>query len=95
MRFRAVWAIVLVVGTVLATLGTNPVAAIVFAQAANGILLPIIAVFLLFVMNRSDLLGEYKNGTVGNILGAIIVLFAAFLGIRTIYLALLTAGVVG
>jgi manganese transport protein len=94
-RFRSVWAIVLVVGTVLAALGTNPVAAIVFAQAANGVLLPIIAVFLLFVMNRSDLLGEYRNGTVGNILGGIIVLFAAVLGVRTIYLALLTAGVVG
>jgi manganese transport protein len=94
-RFRAVWAIVLVVGTVLAALGTNPVAAIVFAQAANGVLLPIIAVFLLFVMNRSDLLGEYKNGIVGNILGVIIVLFAAFLGIRTIYFALVTAGVIG
>jgi manganese transport protein len=94
-KFRAVWLIVLVVGTVLAALGTNPVAAIVFAQAANGVLLPIVAVFLLFVMNRADLLGEFKNGTVANILGAIIVLFAAALGIRTIYFALLTAGVVG
>lgn len=94
-KFRTVWAIVLIVGTVLAALGTNPVAAIVFAQAANGILLPIIAVFLLFVMNRSDLLGEYKNSTVGNILGGLIVLFAAFLGIRTIYFALVTAGVIG
>jgi manganese transport protein len=95
MKFRAVWLIVLVVGTVLAALGTNPVAAIVFAQAANGVLLPIIAVFLLFVMNRSDLLGEFKNGTVGNVLGVIIVVFAAALGVRTIYFALLTAGVIG
>jgi len=91
-RFRAVWFIVLAVGTVLAVLGTNPVAAIVFAQAANGVLLPIVAVFLLFVMNRSDLLGEFRNGTVGNVIGVIIVLFAAFLGVRTILLAL---GVLG
>jgi Mn2+/Fe2+ NRAMP family transporter len=40
----------LVTGTVLAVLGTNPVAALVFAQAANGVLLPIIAVFLLSVI---------------------------------------------
>ena len=85
------WAIVLVVGTVLAGLGANPVAAVIFAPA-NGVLLPIIAVFLLFVMNRSDLLGEFKNGTVGNILGGIIVLFAAFLGVRTILLAF---GIIG
>jgi manganese transport protein len=91
-RFRAVWGIVLVVGTVLAALGTNPVTAIVFAQAANGVLLPIIAVFLLFVMNRSDLLGDFKNSTLGNVLGVIIVLFAAFLGVRTILFAF---GVIG
>jgi Mn2+/Fe2+ NRAMP family transporter len=92
LKFRVVWLIVLVTGIVLAVLGTNPVAAIVFAQAANGVLLPIIAVFLLFVMNRSDLLGEFKNGIVGNILGVIIVLFAAFLGVRTILLAF---GIIG
>jgi manganese transport protein len=91
-RFRAVWGIVLVVGTVLAALGTNPVTAIVFAQAANGVLLPIIAVFLLFVMNRSDLLGDRKNSTLGNVLGVIIVLFAAFLGVRT---TLFAFGVIG
>src|ERR671916_71552 len=91
-RFRAVWVIVLVVGTVLAALGTDPVTAIVFAQAANGVLLPIVAVFLLFVMNRGDLLGEYRNGTVANILGGIVVLFAAFLGVRTILFAF---GIIG
>ena len=91
-KFRAVWVIVLVVGTVLAALGTDPVTAIVFAQAANGVLLPIVAVFLLFVMNRGDLLGEYRNGTVANILGGIVVLFAAFLGVRTILFAF---GIIG
>ncbi len=80
-RFRAVWFIVLAVGTVLAFLGTNPVAAIVFAQAANGFLLPIIAVFLLVVANRSDLLGEYKNGVVVNILGTVVVVIVSGLGI--------------
>jgi manganese transport protein len=68
------------------------VTAKVFAQAANGVLLPIIAVFLLFVMNRSDLLGDFKNSTLGNVLGVIIVLFAAFLGVRTILFAF---GVIG
>ncbi|MDQ4083578.1 MAG: Nramp family divalent metal transporter [Actinomycetota bacterium] len=86
-RFRAVWAAVLVVGTVFAALGTNPVSLIVFAQAANGVLLPIIAIFLLVAVNRSDLLGEYKNGTVTNILGGIVVLIAAGLGVRLILTA--------
>ncbi len=79
-RFRAVWAVILVIGVALATLGHSPVAAILFAQAANGILLPVVAVFLLIVMNRSDLLGKYTNGVVANVLGAVVVLTVSGLG---------------
>jgi manganese transport protein len=91
-KFQAVWAIIIVVGTVLAALGTQPVTAIVFAQAANGVLLPIIAVFMLVVANRSNLLGEFKNGIVTNILGAFVVLVATVLGV---FLILRAFGVVG
>jgi manganese transport protein len=91
-KFQAVWAIIIVVGTVLAALGTQPVQAIVFAQAANGVLLPIIAVFLLVVANRSNLLGEFRNGVVTNILGVIVVLVATVLGA---FLILRAFGVVG
>jgi NRAMP (natural resistance-associated macrophage protein)-like metal ion transporter len=79
-HFRAVWAVILVVGTALAATGTKPVAAILFAQAANGILLPITAVFLLFVMNRRDLLGEHVNGKAANLAGVMVVLVATGLG---------------
>lgn len=83
-KFRAVWAVIIVIGTVFAVLGTSPVAAIVFAQAANGVLLPIVAVFLLIVVNRSDLMGEFRNRLVGNILGGLVVLVATGLGLRLI-----------
>jgi len=73
-RFQAVWAAIIVTGLVFAVLGTRPVAAIVFAQAANGLLLPIVAVFLLAVMNRADILGEHRNRLTGNILGTVVIL---------------------
>lgn len=79
-RFRAVWAVILVTGTVVASLGANPVEAILFAQAANGVLLPIVAIFLLVIMNRADLLGEHRNGVLANTLGGIVVLVATGLG---------------
>ena len=80
-RFRAVWAVVVVAGTVFAfVLNESPVATIVFAQAANGIMLPLIAVFLLVAMNRKDLMGEYKNGVLTNLLGAVVVLTSTGLG---------------
>lgn len=79
-KFRSVWAAIIIFGTVFAVLGTSPVQAIVFAQAANGVLLPIVAAFLLVVMNRANLLGEFKNGVVGNILGILVVLAATVIG---------------
>ena len=91
-RFQAVWAVIIVIGAVFAVVGSSPVAAIVFAQAANGVILPIIAIFLLVVMNRSDLLGGYRNGTVGNVIGGIIVLLAIGLGANSLLSAF---GVVG
>ena len=79
-KFRATWALIVVVGTALALAGHRPLHAIVFAQAANGLLLPVVAVFLLIVVNRRDLLGDHTNGLVANILGAVVVITAAGLG---------------
>jgi manganese transport protein len=83
-NFRAVWATVLIIGAVLAALGGSPVELIVFAQALNGILLPIVAIFLMVVMNRNDVLGEYTNGIVGNILGGLVTLLVTALGVYAV-----------
>lgn len=80
-RFRAIWAAVVLAGTVIAFTGTNPIAVILFAQAANGVLLPVVAVFLLVVMNRSALLGSHRNGPVANTFGSVIVLVVAALAL--------------
>ena len=79
-KFRAVWATVIAVGTTLAMLGGNPISAILFAQAANGWLLPVIAGFLLVAMNRKALLGDYTNRALANVLGVGVVLVVSVLG---------------
>ena len=79
-RFRLVWASVLATGTVFAAVGTKPLLAILFAQAANGFLLPICAIFLLIVMNSEKILGTYRNTRFSNILGAAVVLVTVALG---------------
>ena len=83
-RFRGVWMLVLLVGTLFAALGTKPIAAIIFAQAANGLLLPVTAIFLLIIMNRKGLLGEYRNSFVSNILGIAVVITVTGLGLLNI-----------
>jgi len=83
-RFRAVWATILGVGILSVLLGGSPVQIIVFAQVVNGILLPIVAIFLIYAMNQQDLLGEYTNGSVANALGAVVTIVVVWLGIRTL-----------
>ncbi len=80
-RFKAIWAAVLGCGMLAAALGTRPISAIVFAQAANGFLLPIVAVYLLYVMNSTALLGKYKNRWRSNMVGALVVVVVSGLGI--------------
>ncbi|MCK8827353.1 Nramp family divalent metal transporter [Natroniella acetigena] len=83
-KFRAIWLLVLLVGIIGSSLGTSPIQVIVFAQAANGILLPISAIYLVWVMNNKDRLGEYVNTKFNNLLGTIVILVAIMLGARSL-----------
>jgi manganese transport protein len=83
-HFRAICMSVLFIGTLFSAVGTKPIAAILFAQAANGLLLPVTAVFLLIIMNRKNLLGEYRNSFVSNILGVAVVITVTGLGLFNI-----------
>lgn len=79
-RLRAVWLVVLVTGLGFALIGRRPVEAIVLAQAANGMLLPLMAGFLLWTVNRRTRMGAAANGWLANLLGVSVVVFAACLG---------------
>lgn len=83
-KFRAVWILILGLGVLFSTIGFKSIEIIKFAQVANGLLLPIIACFLLWVMNKSSILGNYTNSNVQNIVGLVIVLIAIFLGTKGI-----------
>jgi len=83
-RFRLVWLAVLLCGTVFAAVGTKPLVAILFAQAANGFLLPICAIFLMAIMNQREILGDYANGRLVNLLGGLVVLTTVGLGLLKI-----------
>lgn len=81
LAFRIIWFLVLAIGTAVCFIGITPLSAILFAQASNGLLLPFIAIFLIWVMNKQEILGDYTNGLLSNILGGLIVLFVSALGI--------------
>ncbi len=87
-RFRIVWVFVLVSGLVFSVLGFSPTSIIFFAQVANGLLLPIVAGFLLWTMNDQRIMREYANNKWVNTAGLIIILVTIALSVRGISLAI-------
>lgn len=83
--FRVVWASVLAIGVVFALVGSSPLPAIIFAQAANGLLLPFVAVFLLMVMNNRQMLGEHINRLPANLAGGFVLLVTFGLGLSKLW----------
>ncbi|RDK87263.1 NRAMP (natural resistance-associated macrophage protein)-like metal ion transporter [Marinirhabdus gelatinilytica] len=84
-RFRVVWIGILGLGVVFSSIGFSSIEIIQFAQVANGLLLPIIAGFLLWVVNKKSVLGDVRNTTFQTIVGLLIVLATLILGLRSLY----------
>ena len=83
-KFRAIWILILVLGVVFLSFGIKPIEIIKFAQITNGLLLPIIAIFLLWVVNRVGVMGKYKNTLLQNCIGLAIILLSILLGAKSI-----------
>ncbi len=83
--FRLVALSVLLVGVGLSLAGVRPIEVILAAQFANGLLLPIVAGFLLYAMNQSNLLKSNTNRWLANCAGGIVVLVTVGLGFRLIF----------
>ncbi|MFT4831411.1 MAG: manganese transport protein [Psychroserpens sp.] len=84
LKFKLVWMTIIILGVLSLTFGISPIEIIQFAQVTNGILLPFIAIFLLWVANKVALMGPFKNSTSQNVLGIFIILLAILLGIKSI-----------
>jgi Mn2+/Fe2+ NRAMP family transporter len=89
LNFRLVWGSVLFIGLFFGLTGVKPIPAILLAQVINGILLPIVAVFLLLAVNDRSLLPEaFVNRALTNLLTIFIVGITCFLGLNNIWRAL-------
>lgn len=85
--FRWTWQSVIIAGVLFASLSLKPLQLILLAQIANGALLPVIALFILWVSNDKTLLREHSNNRIQNLLGCAVVGATLVLGLRSILLA--------
>jgi Mn2+/Fe2+ NRAMP family transporter len=84
-RFRIVWMVVLFIGVISLSFGIRPIVIIQFAQVANGLLLPIIAIILIWIVNKSSVLGDFKNSIWQNVPAIIIIILVIVLGAKSIF----------
>lgn len=83
-KFRAVWISILAIGVLLSSFSLKPIVIIQFAQIANGILLPVIVILILWIMNKKTVLGKFTNNKIQNSFGFLILIGAVFLGCKGI-----------
>jgi manganese transport protein len=77
--FRAIWSAVLLTGLVLAMwFGSSPTETIIAAQAANAVVLPVIAIVLWMACNHPSL-GQYANGRGRNLAVALVIVMIVLL----------------
>lgn len=79
-RFRRVNTIIVLIGIFVSGTGFNPLSVILVAQALNGIILPIIVIFLVAITCSKKVLGDYTNGIVNKTIGIAISLITLALG---------------
>ena len=73
-RIRVLWGFVLLTGMFCGIfLGASPYQIILLAQAGNGVVLPLALILLLIVVNRTAIMGKYRNSRVANVLGTLVV----------------------
>lgn len=78
--YKLVALMVLFTGLAFSTIGNVPLEIIRFAQIANGILLPIVGLFLLWMINNSKLMQGATASPLANVFFILIEIFFVFLG---------------
>ena len=81
-KFRAIWIIILIIGVLVSMVKINPIEIIKFAQFSNSLLLPIIAIILLWLINNKNIISSKYSYRYQNIFGFLIVIISIILGTK-------------
>ena len=84
--FKRVAYIVISIGVVFSSINYNPILVIKLAQFVNGLFLPFIATFLIWSVNKRNIMGKYVNSKFYNLLGILIVLVSLVISYRSLIL---------
>jgi manganese transport protein len=84
--FKRVAYIIIFTGVLFSSVNYNPILVIKLAQFINGLFLPFIAIFLIWSVNKKNIMGKYVNSKFYNLLGILIVLVSMIISYRSLIL---------
>ncbi len=84
--FKRVAYIVISIGVFFSSVNYNPILVIKLAQFVNGLFLPFIAIFLIWSVNKRNVMGKYVNSNFYNLLGILIVITSIVISYRSLIL---------
>ncbi|HSW80417.1 MAG TPA: Nramp family divalent metal transporter [Candidatus Saccharimonadales bacterium] len=83
--FYGVIIISMLVGLAINFIGINPIKALIYAAVANGIVAPVVLVFILLISSNKDIMGKWVNKPLTSILGWLITIIMAVAGVAAIF----------
>jgi manganese transport protein len=82
--YRMVWVLVMATGFVFGVSGLKPIPVILIAQAINGLLLPVSAIFLIIIINDRSVPTAFRNSGLQNFGLITVVAVAVALGVNNL-----------
>jgi len=82
--FRSVYTGVILTGILLSIINIKPIELIILAQVTNALIIPIIAIFVFYLLNTKKL-KNYRNGLIMNLLFIIVFIIIVIINIKKFF----------
>lgn len=82
--FYGVIIISILIGILINFVGIDPIKALIYSAIANGIVAPIMLIFIVHLSGSKEIMGKYKNSKIVNIFGWIITIFMSITAIAAV-----------
>jgi len=82
--FYGVIIVAMLLGVIMNFIGLDPIKALIYAAVLNGLISPIILFFIVRISSKEEIMGQFKNKRIANVLGWFITGFLFVVSVVTI-----------
>jgi NRAMP (natural resistance-associated macrophage protein)-like metal ion transporter len=83
--FYAIISVSIAIGILINFIGIDPIKALIYSAIANGIVAPVIIIFIVHISGSKKIMGHFKNSRPINIIGWIITILMSITALAAIY----------